>query len=345
MTRAVGEAPARVPQAPSPAVILQMLAGRWVCGAVTAAARLGVADGLARGARTSEELAAVLRAHGPSLHRLLRALASLGLLQTLDGGRFALTPLGEYLRSDVPGSMAGLAQLFAAEEHGSAWSTAAYSVASGEPAFEHLYGRTLWEYLEEDRALDAVFCEAMRSLASTFAPALADALALGGARTVADVGGASGTLLAAILERNAGVRGILYDRHAVVAAARLDAPAVLRERADFVGGDFMRGVPAADLLVLSHVLHDWSDDDAARILVNCRAALPAHGRVAVFESVIEPGDEPDFGKLLDLEMLVLNNGRERTRAEFETLFARAGLSLISVTPLAGGALLEAVVVK
>jgi hypothetical protein len=328
--------------APPPLAILQMLAGRWVSGAVATAARLGIADRLAGGARSSDELALETRAHAPSLQRLLRALASLGLLRSDERGRFGLTPLGEYLRSDVPGSMLGMAQLFAAEEHGAVWSTAAYSIASGEPAFEHLYGRTLWEYLDDDRALDAVFCAAMESIASTFAPAIAHALALGEARMVADVGGATGTLLAAILTRNPAARGILYDRPAVVEAARRDAPAVLRERADFVAGDFMRSVPAADVLVLSHVLHDWSDTDAVQILTNCRAALPPHGRVVVFESVIEPGDAPDFGKLLDLEMLVLNNGRERTKPEFETLFARAGLRMISVVALAGGALVEAV---
>jgi SAM-dependent methyltransferase len=334
--------PAAHTETPPPLAILQMLAGRWVSGAVAAAARLGIADRLAGGAKSSDDLAAEIRAHAPSLARLLRALASLGLLRSDEHGRFALAPLGAYLRSDVPGSMLGMAQLFAVEEHAAAWSTAAYSVASGEPAFEHLYGRTLWEYLDDDRVLNAVFCDAMRSLASNFAPAIAEALAIDGARTVADVGGATGTLLAAILERNPSARGILYDRPAVVAAVREDAPAVLRERADFVAGDFMRSVPPADVLVLSRILHDWSDADAVRILANCRAALPAGGRVVVFECVIEPGDAPDFGKLLDLEMLVLNNGRERTRAEFERLFARAGLCMISLIPLEGGALIEAV---
>jgi O-methyltransferase domain/Dimerisation domain len=330
------------PATPSPAAILRMLAGRWVSGAVAAAARLGVADRLAGGARTSDDLAPELRAHAPSLYRLLRALASLGLLAEDERRRFALTPLGQYLRRDVPGSMFGIAQFFASEEHGATWSTAAYSVASGEPAFEHLYGRTLWEYLDDDSELNGVFCDAMTALSSTIADEVAANLALHGARTVADVGGACGTLLAAVLERNPQTRGILFDRAAVVAAAANRAPAVLRERCDFVAGDFMRSIPAADVLIFARVLHDWSDDDAVRILTKARAALPPHGRVVVIECVIEPGDAPDFGKLLDLEMLVINNGRERTQPEFEALFRRAGLCLISVVPLAAAAILEAV---
>ena len=322
--------------------ILHMLGGRWVAGAVSTAARLGIADRLAAGPRSSEDLAPEVRAHAPSLYRLLRALASLGLLAQDERARFALTALGEYLRSDVPGSMLGMAQLFASEEHGAAWSAPAYSVASGEPAFEHLYGRTLWEYLDDDRELNAIYRNAMTSLASHAAPEIAERLDLDGVRSVADVGGATGTLLEAILARNPSVRGILYDRPGVIAAAAREAPRVLKERCDFVAGDFTQNVPAADVLVLSRVLHDWSDADAARILTNCRAALPPHGRVVVFDCVIEPGDAPDLGKLLDLEMLVINNGRERTQRELEALLVRASLCMISAVRLSAGALVQAV---
>ncbi len=330
------------PVTPSPTAILQMLAGRWVCGAVTAAARLGIADQLARGARSSDELAPRLRAHAPSLYRLMRALASLGLLSEVHGGRFALTSLGAYLRSDVPGSMLGVAQFFASEEHGAAWSAAAYSVASGEPAFAHLFGRTLCEYLDDDPELAAIYSHATASLASVFAPEIVERLAVGPARTVADVGGGTGTLLAAILKRHPQLRGILYERPATIAAAARGGEAVLRERCELVAGDFLRSVPAADLILLSRVLHDWSDTDAVRILANCRSALPPHGRVAAIECAIVPGDEPDLGKLLDLEMLVVNNGRERTRTELETLFQRAGLRPVNAVALASGVIVEAV---
>jgi SAM-dependent methyltransferase len=187
-----------------------------------------------------------------------------------------------------------------------------------------------------------IFSDAMTSLISVSRGEIADHVNLAGARTVADIGGAAGALLAAILERDLELRGILYERPAVIDDVRRDAPAVLRERCEFLAGDFMERVPSADVLILSHVLHDWPDADAVRLLTNCRAALPPHGRVIVLDHVMEPGDAPDPAKLLDLEMLAMNAGRERTRAEFERLFAQAGLRLTGVTPLHGTALVEAV---
>jgi len=322
--------------------VLQMLTGRWVTGAVTTAARFRLADHLAVGPRTADELAPRVGAHAPSLYRLLRALASLGLLLQDGGERFALTPLGAQLRSDVPGSMYGLARFIGSEEHGAAWNALAYAVASGEPAFDHVYGRTLWQSLDDDPVLNAIFSDAMTSLSSMACGEIAEKLALDGVRTVADVGGAPGMLLAALLERHPSLHGIVFDRPAAIALARHGAAPALRERCDFVAGDFLGGVPAADAIVLSHVVHDWSDADAVRILANCRAALPRQGRIAVIESVIEPGDAPDFGKLLDLEMLALTTGRERTREQFDALFARAGLRATGLVPLRGGAILEAV---
>ena len=340
---ATGEAALQAPPAPPPPVaILQMLAGRWVSAAVTTAARLQLADRLAERPRTSAELAPLVGAHAPSLYRLLRALASLGLLSEDGDGRFTVTKLGDYLRSDVPGSMYGMARFLGSEEHGAIWNALGYAVASGEPAFEHVYCRSLWQYLDEDPELSGVFDGAMTSLMSAFRGEIVEHLDLSGARTVADVGGSAGVLMAALLERHPGLRGIVYDRPAVIDNVRRSAGGPLRERCEFIGGDFLASVPAADVLILSRVLHDWSDADAVRILSNCRAALPPHGRVAVIDSLIEPGNEPDFGKLLDLEMLVVTTGRERTRADFEQLFARAGLTMIGIVPMHTGAIVEAV---
>lgn len=336
-------APLAPPGPPPPVVILRMLTGRWVCNAVCAAARFRLADHLAARARSAAELAPEIGAHASSLHRLLRALASLGLFTEDARGRFATTPLGAYLRSDVPGSMYGMARFIGSEEHGAAWNALPYAVASGEAAFEHVYGRSAWEYLDEDCELNETFSLAMRSLASNAAAEVAVHLDLSGARTVCDAGGADGTLLAALLERNPGVRGILYERPAALAEARrADLPA-LRGRCELVEGDFLRRVPSADVIVLSRVLHDWPDPDAERILASCRAALPRGGRLAVYDAVIEPGDAPDFAKLLDLEMLVITpGGRERTRDELEQLFARVGLRLDRVIRISAGAIAEAV---
>ncbi|HZW54231.1 MAG TPA: methyltransferase [Candidatus Elarobacter sp.] len=337
------EAAPHAPPAPPPALaVLQMITARWVTGAVTTAARFRLADRVARRPRTSDELAAEAGAHAPSLYRLLRALASLGLFTEDAEGRFGLTPLGEQLRSDVPGTMYGMARFVGTEEHGAAWNALPYAVASGEPAFEHVHGRSAWEYFDENADLNAIFNGAMTSLMSAFRGEIAENLALEGARTVADVGGSAGILMEALLERHPSLHGIVYDRPAVIEQVRGAARGVLRERCEFVAGDFFERVPPADVLVLSRVLHDWSDDDAVRILNSCRAALPPHGRVAVIESVIERGDAPDFGKLLDLEMLVIVTGRERTRAEFERLFARAGLTVTGVVPMRAGGIVEGV---
>ena len=328
--------------APPALAVLEMLTGRWVTGAVTTAARFRLADHLATVPRTAAELASEVGAHAPSLYRLLRALASLGLFAEDEAGRFAVTALGGQLRSDVAGSMYGLARFLGSEEHGAVWNALGYAVASGEPAFEHVYCRSLWQYLDEDRELNAVFNGAMTSLTSAFRGEIAEHLDLSGARTVADIGGSAGVLMAALLERHPRLRGIVYDRPAVIESVRWGALGALRERCEFAGGDFFASVPTADALILSRVLHDWADADALRILANCRAALPPGGRVVVIDSVIEPGNEPSFGKLLDLEMLVVTTGRERTRAEFEQLFTLAGLRLAALVPMRTGTILEAV---
>ncbi|HEY0395172.1 MAG TPA: methyltransferase [Candidatus Elarobacter sp.] len=340
---AVDEAAHESPPQPPPALaVLQMLTGRWVTGAVTTAARFRLADHLAARPRSAAELAPEIGAHARSLHRLLRALAGLGLLSEDAAGRFSVTPLGEQLRSDVPGTMYGMARFVGTEEHGAAWNALSYAVASGESAFEHVHGRSAWEYFDQHAELSVIFNGAMTSLMSAFRGEIVEHLALEGVRTVADVGGSAGILMESLLERHPALRGIVFDRPAVIEQVRGGVSGVLRERCAFVGGDFFESVPSADVLVISRVLHDWSDEDAVRILASCRSALPGHGRVAVVDSVIEPGDAPDFGKLLDLEMLAMTTGRERTRDDFENLFARAGLRLIGVVRMKTGAILEAV---
>jgi hypothetical protein len=335
---------AAITQDPPPVAILKMLAGRWVSAAVAVAARLDLADALANGPRTSAEIAAGRDLHAPSLYRLLRVLGSLGIVAEDHDGRFALTELGQFLRSDVPGSMRGMARWFASEEHGAAWNALGYSVRSGDAAFDHVYGRNFWSYLEREPVLSATFGEAMTSTMSSMRDEIAAALPLDGARTIADIGGAHGALLANVLAERPSLRGILYERADVIAVAERNADVVLRERCTFAAGDFLERAPRADVHVLSWVLHDWSDADCVRILANCRAALEPGGRVAIVDFVIEPGNGEEFAKLLDLEMLVITSGgRERTRTDFEGILARAGLRLDRATRLQSGpCLIEAV---
>ena len=329
--------------ADSRARILELLAGRWVSAAVAVAARLGLADALATGPRDAASLAGELGAHAPSLARLLRALAAVGVVAEGDDGRYALAPAGELLRRDVPGSLEGLARWFASEEHGAAFNALAYGVRSGDSPFEHVHGRDAWSCLRGVPELEAAFTRGMRGLVFGLGERIAPHVALAPGATIVDVGGADGAVLAEVLACRRDARGVVFDRPSVIAAAAEAAPAALRARCTFVAGDFFASVPSGDAYLLSHVLHDWSDERCVRILERVRAAMRSGARVYAAEALIAPGNEPDLAKLLDLEMLVITSGgRERTRAEFERIFAAASLRLERTIPLAGESLIEAV---
>jgi hypothetical protein len=323
-----------------------LLSGTWIGPAVSAAARLGIADLLRDGARTVADLAAAAGVHRDALGRLLRALASLGVFAEDAEGRFELTPAAEPLRSDVPGSMRGYAIMLGEPWHRQAWSALPLSVERDQPGFDAVHGIGVFDYLERHPEAGAVFAEAMTSISRQAADAVAAAYPLEGIGTLVDVGGGHGLLLATLLRANPGVRGILFDRPEVVAGAgALLAEQGVAERCRVAGGDFFTGVPAGgDAYLLKLIVHDWDDARAATILGHCCAALGGRGRVLVVEHVLAPRNERDWAKLLDLEMLVLTQGgRERTAAEFEALFARAGLRLARIVPTPSGmAVLEAV---
>lgn len=334
------------PPAPPPAaVLMQMVVGRWVSQMITAVAELGIADALASGPLTPDAIAAKIGAHGPSVHRLLRAVASLGIFAEDADGRFHHTPLSEPLRSDLPGSLRGWARYAGARAPVLAWADLAASIRTGEPAFRRVHGQSFFDHLGASPADAAVFDQAMHAVSSSEIPAILAAYDFGHCGTIVDVGGGDGTLLAAILEQHRGVRGVLYDLDHVVARARqrlANAPAAAR--IEIKAGSFFDTVPpGGDTYLMKHILHDWSDEDCVRILRHCRRVVPANGRVLVVECVIPPGNESGFGKLLDIEMIaVTEGGRERTAKEFAALFAASGFELgrIAVT-VAGTAVVEA----
>lgn len=317
--------------------LLQLIVGKWVHQAIYVAAELGIADALRDGPRTSEDLARACGADEDATHRLLRALANVGVLEEREGRAFALLPMGEYLRRDVPGSLRGYARLVGGQPAWRSWGEALHSVRTGEPGFEHAYGGTLFDWYATHPEESAIFDEAMTAISATEAAAVADALDFAGIRTLADVGGGRGYLLATILEQHPGLQGILFDLPHVVAGA----PALLGEhgvaaRVRVEDGSFLEGCPAgADAIVMKHILHDWNDADAVRILTHCHGALGAGGRVLVVEAVVPPPGQPGWAKLLDLEMLMLTpRGRERTREEYAALFESAGFRLTRVVPTA-----------
>jgi ubiquinone/menaquinone biosynthesis C-methylase UbiE len=310
-----------------------LITGYWTTQAVYVAAKLGVADRLVSGPRTADDLAQEVNVHGPSLYRLLRALASLGLFAADETGRFRLTPLGESLRSDVPGSQRALA-IMSGEEHYHAWGSLLYSVQTGKTAFDKLYGMPVFEFLSRNEEQAKVFDAAMVGIHGRETAAMIDAYDFSGVTVLADIGGGNGSLLISVLKKHPTMRGILYDLPGVVGRAKANfQTAGVADRCQAIGGDFFASVPAgADAYLMRHIIHDWDDERATTILRNVHRVLPANGRLLVIEGIIPSGNDPSFGKLLDLTMLVIPGGKERTEEEYRDLFSGAGFDLTRIVP-------------
>lgn len=316
----------------SPTSLRDLITGHWVSQAVGVAATLGVADLLAQGPRTAAELAAATGTHGPSLFRLLRALASVGLFRQGDDGSFALAPDGERLRTGVPGSLRAYAMTFCGRRQWRAWGELAHSVATGERAYDHVFGTSFYDHLAGDAEEGQRFSEAMSGSITDVTAALPEAYDFSGLATVVDVGGGDGTLLVSIMRAFPGLRGVLFEREALVAEGRRRLGAAgLDGRWEVVAGDFFTALPAgADAYLLARVLRAFDDERSTAVLRACARAMPAHGRVLLVERVLPPGDEPSRAKLADLNMLVLTGGQERSQAEYAALLRAAGLVLTRV---------------
>lgn len=320
-------------EVPPPVAMLKMLEGFWASRSVYAAAKLGLPDLLKNGAKTLEELASGTGAHAGSLYRLLRALVSIGVFNEDESRRFSLTPLGATLRTDVPGSLRFVVIEELGENHYTAWEKLLYSIRTGDIAFNHIYGKSKWEYMSEHADEARIFDEAMASFGSVVSAAIVQAYDFSASHTVVDVGGGKGSLLAAILQANQEVRGALFDAPHVVEAARdyLTSEGVM-PRCEVIGGDFFQSAPSADTYVLRWIIHDWDDERSIAILKNCRKAMSPAGKVLLVEAVLKPGTATSFAKFLDLNMLVMTGGRERTEAEYANLLKAAGLNLTRIIP-------------
>jgi SAM-dependent methyltransferase len=313
----------------------RLIAGWWASKAVHVAATLGIADLLAGAPVPVAELARATDTHEPSLYRLLRALASLGIFAETEQG-FELTPMAEHLRSDSLSSVRGLAMMHAEPWHWRAWEDALHSVKTGKPAFDKAHGRDFFGYLRDHADAAAAFDAAMSDISRSQHAAVVDAYDFSGIDHLVDVGGGHGALLTSILSANPDLTGTLFDLPDVVEGARRTlGQAGVAGRCQVVGGDFFAAVPSADAYLLAHVVHDWRDAEAARILENCRSSIKPGGRLVLAEIVIPPGNEPSYGKLLDLEMLVCFTGRERTEMEYARLLDASGFRLTRVVPTAG----------
>lgn len=329
---------------PPAVALIQMLTGYWISKALSVAAELGVADHLREGPRASDDLATTCGVRAAPLYRLLRALASVGVFREEEGGRFALTPLAELLCSDAPGSMRALARMYGSEQF-RAWAGLEDSIRTGEPGFGQVFGTSYFDYLESHPPSGEVFNEAMTGWTTQLADAVATAYDFSGSRQVVDVGGGLGVLLSTILRANPTMEGVLFELPRVAADAKpFLEKAGIADRCTTVGGDFFESVPdGGDTYVLAQILHDWDDDHCGVILGSCRQAIHSDGRLLVVEQVVPPPNEPSLGKWLDLHMLVLLGGQERTESEYRSLLAAAGFELTRVIPTqAGASIVEAV---
>src|SRR5262245_39589082 len=320
--------------APPHAQLIQMAMGHWVSHIVHVAAKLDLADHLAKGPMSADQLAHLTGTHAPSLYRLLRTLASLGILAEVQAGSFGLTSLGEALKTGAPGCALATILTVASDWWVSGFGQLLYSVQTGNSGFEKTLGMPIFDWFAQHPEEASMFSETMVGFHGAEPPAVAAAYDFSGLKTIVDVGGATGNLLAAILDRYPGSRGILYDLPHVVR----DAPALLEsrgvaDRVTIAAGSFFDSVPAGgDAYLLSHIIHDWSEDQCLTILGNCRRVMNSGSRLLIIEMVIPGGNTPHPGKMLDLMMLVGPGGRERTEPEYGALLGKAGLRLTQVIP-------------
>jgi len=320
----------------SASALRRLILGLRTTQLLAVAAQLGVADALQDEPRSAAALADELRVDANALRRLLRALARLGVFAETDDGRIVHTPLSEPLRGDAERSLRDVARLYGAPWLWHAYGELLDSVRTGQPAFEHVHAQPFYDYLDAHPAAAEQFNRAMNAYTAHEVTAIAEACDLAEAATVVDIGGGHGALVAALLQRHPRLRGIVFERADVVDGARRAlADAGLAARSVCVAGDFFEHVPAsADAYLLKSVLHNWSDDDALRILRACQRALHPSARLLIAERVIAPGAAGAEAALFDINMMVTVGGQERSEAEYAALLAAAGLRLQRTTATA-----------
>jgi hypothetical protein len=320
---------------PPPLALLEILNGMWVARAVQVAAELGIADLLTDGSRDVEDLAERTGTHGPALDRLLRALSTVGIFEPAGTGAYAQTARSACLASGHPASMRNAARMFGADWQWRAWTALPAAIGTGTPAFDAAHDVGLLEYLRStEPEAGELFDAAMLDMSAFLNRAVVGSYALPAGAAVTDVGGGHSTLLADILCANPAATGTLVDVAPVASRARaLIEKAGVGDRCRVVEGDFFAEVPAgADLLVLNRVLHDWDDDRALRLLRSCRRAAGPQTRLLIVEQLLEADGVSRRAAFLDLQMLVIRGGRERTAAEYADLLSGAGFVLDQTLP-------------
>lgn len=318
--------------------LMQLSGGLLMSAAVHNVARLGIADLLAQGPRTAAQLAAKTGSNEDALNRLLRMLASVGVFAETAPGTYGLTPMSEALRTGVPGSMRDMVLFQGHAMQFKTWAALSYSIQTGKPAIEHVVGKPIFEYLPTDPDLQQVFNNAMSVYSTQIAPAVLDAYDFSGIGTLMDVAGGHGFVICEILRRYPQMKGIVLDMASVIEGAKCHMCDLrLDDRCTAIAGDFFLHIPAAaDAFYMQHIIHDWPDEQALKILGNCRQAMQGtkDARLLVVDHVLPARVSSDPGYILDLVMLVFPSGRERTEQEWRDLFAKAGLRITRIVPTA-----------
>lgn len=311
----------------------RMISGYWISQAIYAAASFGIADLLKDGPRGIDELSQASETNTDALYRLLRALASVGVFAELEGKKFQLTPMAEQLRSDIPGSQRALSLMMGGNQF-KAFGEINYSIQTGQTSFDKVFGQPIFDHLSENPEEAKIFDAAMMGIHGRESNSVIDAYDFSSIGTLADVGGGNGSQLSAILQAVPQLQGMLFDLPHVIERAkpRLESAGLLG-RCQLVGGSFFEKIPSgADVYMMRHIIHDWDDEKSRTILKNIHAAMADDGKLLIVESVIPTGNEPFGGKLLDLVMLLIPGGKERTAEEYKTLLDEAGFRLTQIVP-------------
>ena len=319
---------------PPEAQIVEMVMAQFVSRLIHLAATLKLPDYLAGGPETAEQLAPLTGTHAPALYRVMRTLASLGLFTEDHAHRFALRPLGEALKSGAPSHATAL--MMGGDIVARSLDNMLYAAQTGRTGFQNSFGMPLFDWLGSHPLEASLFNETMVGIHGMEPPAVVAAYDFSVFKIIADVGGSTGNMLTTILARHPSSRGILFDLpHVVRDAPAFIAQRGLTDRIQIETGSFFDGVPAgADAYILSHVIHDWNEEQCLTILGHCRRAMSSDGRLLLVEMVLPAGDTPHPGKLLDIAMLLVPGGEERTEAQYAALLDKAGFRLTRVVPTA-----------
>jgi hypothetical protein len=305
--------------------MLSLIGGFWIARSIYLAAKLGVADLFGDQPKTIVQLATETNTDPRSLYRLLRALSSVGIFTEVSNRSFALTPLGATLKTDSPGSMRYAAMAQMGDDHSLGWSNGLHSLKTGEIAFYAAAGMSVWDYYAQHPEVGKVFSQSMTSMGTAIAQAVVASYDFSQFNRIVDVGGAQGSLISTILQANPHLNGILFDLPEIIANVQVD------QKIQPVAGNFFESVPTGgDAYLMRWIIHDWDDEKSSIILKNCHQAMPDHGKLLLVESILPPGNEPSPAKFIDMIMLLMTGGRERTEEEYRSLLHSNGFELTRV---------------